>query len=111
MRLYPPTPPTHPPISLNAAQPYYLFYKLLRNRDIGSDLESARADLRLRIDHLEHAYAAISWHLSSMLQQDWSTESVDFLQIPAENKILVLSMAKTRLGLIPTVFFDDMIDG
>ena len=45
-----------------------------------------------------------------MLQQDWSTESFDCLQIPAENKILILSMAKTRLGMIPTVPFNNMID-
>lgn len=29
---------------------------------------------------------------------------------PPENKTLILSMAKTRLGLIPTVPFDDIID-
>ena len=38
-------------------------------------------------------------------------ESFNCLQIPLENKTLLLSMAKTRLGLIPTVPFDDVIDG
>ncbi|KAL3246540.1 hypothetical protein ABHI18_012699 [Aspergillus niger] len=42
---------------------------------------------------------------------DWLPESFDCLQIPSETKALLLSLAKTRLGLIPTVPFDDVIDG
>jgi hypothetical protein len=49
--------------------------------------------------------------VSALRDVDWSPESFDCLQIPSENKTLLLSMAKTRLGLIPTVPFDDVIDG
>ncbi|RDH26174.1 hypothetical protein BDQ94DRAFT_176583 [Aspergillus welwitschiae] len=42
---------------------------------------------------------------------DWSPESFDCLQIPSDDKTLLLSLAKTRPGLIPTVPFDDVIDG
>lgn len=49
--------------------------------------------------------------VSALRDMDWSPESFDYLQIPLENKTLLLSMAKTRLGLIPTVPFDDVIDG
>lgn len=38
-------------------------------------------------------------------------ESFDCLKIPSETKTLLSSLAKTRLGLIPTVPFDDVIDG
>ncbi|KAJ5561153.1 ATPase AAA-type core [Penicillium sp. DV-2018c] len=49
--------------------------------------------------------------VSALRDVNWSPESFDCLQIPPENKTLLLSMAKTRLGLIPTVPFDDVIDG
>ncbi|KAF7166805.1 hypothetical protein CNMCM6106_002503 [Aspergillus hiratsukae] len=49
--------------------------------------------------------------VSALRDVDWSPKSFDCLQIPSETKTLVLSMAKTRLGLIPTVPFDDVIDG
>lgn len=49
--------------------------------------------------------------VSALRDVKWSPESFDCLQIPPENKTLLLSMAKTRLGLIPTVPFDDVIDG
>ncbi|KAL2812908.1 P-loop containing nucleoside triphosphate hydrolase protein [Aspergillus cavernicola] len=49
--------------------------------------------------------------VSTLGNVDWSPESFDCLQIPSETKTLLLSMAKTRLGLIPTVPFDDVIDG
>ncbi|KAJ5267372.1 ATPase AAA-type core [Penicillium angulare] len=49
--------------------------------------------------------------VSALGDVNWSPESFDCLQIPPENKTLLLSMAKTRLGLIPTVPFDDLIDG
>ncbi|KAG0154219.1 hypothetical protein PDIDSM_1599 [Penicillium digitatum] len=37
--------------------------------------------------------------------------SFDCLRIPSETKIILLSLAKTRLGMIPTVPFDEVIDG
>ncbi|KAJ5100784.1 ATPase AAA-type core [Penicillium angulare] len=49
--------------------------------------------------------------VSALGDVNWKPESFDCLQIPPENKTLLLSMAKTRLGLIPTVPFDDLIDG
>lgn len=49
--------------------------------------------------------------VSALRDVNWSPESFDCLQIPPENKTLLLSMAKARLGLIPTVPFDDVIDG
>ncbi|KAF3398203.1 hypothetical protein F1880_005613 [Penicillium rolfsii] len=49
--------------------------------------------------------------VSALRDVNWSPESFDCLQIPPESKTLLLSMAKTRLGLIPTVPFDDVIDG
>ncbi|KAL2695082.1 hypothetical protein AAEP93_004143 [Penicillium crustosum] len=49
--------------------------------------------------------------VSALRDVNWLPESFDCLQIPPENKALLLSMAKTRLGLIQTVPFDDVIDG
>ena len=49
--------------------------------------------------------------VSALRDVNWSPESFDCLQIPPESKTLLLSMAKTRLGLIPAVPFDDVIDG
>ncbi|CAP79317.1 Pc17g00300 [Penicillium rubens Wisconsin 54-1255] len=49
--------------------------------------------------------------VSALRDVDWSPESLDCLQIASETKTLLLSLAKTRLGLIPTVPFDDVIDG
>ncbi|KAJ5277642.1 hypothetical protein N7524_003795 [Penicillium chrysogenum] len=49
--------------------------------------------------------------VSALRDVDWSPESFDCLQIASETKTLLLSLAKTRLGLIPTVPFDDVIDG
>ena len=49
--------------------------------------------------------------VSALGDVDWSPGSFDCLQIPSETKTLLLSMARTRLGLIPTVPFDDVIDG
>ncbi|KAJ5267866.1 ATPase AAA-type core [Penicillium angulare] len=49
--------------------------------------------------------------VSAFRDVNWSPESFDCLQIPPENKKLLLSMAINRLGLIPTVPFDDVIDG
>lgn len=49
--------------------------------------------------------------VSALMDVDWSPESFDCLQIPSETKTMLLSLAKARLGLIPTVPFDDVIDG
>ncbi|KAJ5873293.1 ATPase AAA-type core [Penicillium solitum] len=49
--------------------------------------------------------------VSALRDVNWSPESFDCLKIPSETKTLLLSLAKTRLGLIPTVPFDDLIDG
>ncbi|CAG8255311.1 unnamed protein product [Penicillium olsonii] len=49
--------------------------------------------------------------VSALKDVDWSPESFDCLKIPSETKTILLSLAKTRLGMIPTVPFDDVIDG
>ncbi|KAK9847085.1 AAA+ ATPase domain [Penicillium brevicompactum] len=49
--------------------------------------------------------------ISALKDVDWSPESFDCLKIPSETKTILLSLAKTRLGMIPTVPFDDIIDG
>ncbi|KAJ6004567.1 ATPase AAA-type core [Penicillium canescens] len=49
--------------------------------------------------------------VSALRDVDWSPESFDCLKIPSETKTILLSLAKTRLGMIPTVPFDDVIDG
>lgn len=49
--------------------------------------------------------------VSALRDVDWSPESFNCLKIPSETKTLLLSLAKTRLGLIPTAPFDDIIDG
>jgi len=49
--------------------------------------------------------------VNALRDVNWSPESFDCLQIPPENKTLLLSMAKTRLGMIPTIPFDDVVDG
>lgn len=49
--------------------------------------------------------------VSALRDIDWSPGSFDCLQIPSDIKTMLLSLAKTRLDLIPTVPFDDVIDG
>ncbi|CAG8107633.1 unnamed protein product [Penicillium nalgiovense] len=49
--------------------------------------------------------------VSALREVHWSPESFDCLKIPSETKTILLSLAKTRLGMIPTVPFDDVIDG
>ncbi|KAJ5257472.1 hypothetical protein N7524_009028 [Penicillium chrysogenum] len=49
--------------------------------------------------------------VSALRDVDWSPESFDCLKISSETKTILLSLAKTRLGMIPTVPFDDVIDG
>lgn len=41
----------------------------------------------------------------------WSPEAFDALKIPTEKKRMLSSLAQARLGLIPTIPFDDLIDG
>lgn len=54
---------------------------------------------------------AVECAVSALRDVDWSPESFNCLKIPSETKTLLLSLAKTRLGLIPTALFDDIIDG
>ncbi|KAJ6020015.1 hypothetical protein N7522_000090 [Penicillium canescens] len=49
--------------------------------------------------------------VSALEDVDWSPESFDCLKIPLETKTILLSLAKTRLGMIPMVPFDDVVDG
>lgn len=49
--------------------------------------------------------------VSALRDVVWLPESFDCLKIPSETKTILLSLAKTRLGMIPTVPFDDVIDG
>ncbi|CAG8289292.1 unnamed protein product, partial [Penicillium salamii] len=49
--------------------------------------------------------------VSALRDVAWSPESFDCLKIPSETKTILLSLAKPRLGMIPTVPFDDVIDG
>ncbi|KAJ5704382.1 hypothetical protein N7536_000071 [Penicillium majusculum] len=53
----------------------------------------------------------VEYAFSTLRDVDWSPESFDCLKLASETKSLLLSLAKTRLGLIPTVLFDDAIDG
>lgn len=52
----------------------------------------------------------VEYVVSTLRDVDWSPKSFDCLKIPLETKTLLLLLAKTRLGLIPTVPFDDVID-
>ena len=53
----------------------------------------------------------VEYAFSTLRDVDWFPESFDCLKLASETKSLLLSLAKTRLGLIPTVLFDDAIDG
>ncbi|KAI2756919.1 hypothetical protein DTO013E5_44 [Penicillium roqueforti] len=48
--------------------------------------------------------------VSALREVHWSPKSFDCLKIPSETKTILLSLAKTRLGIIPTVPFDDVIN-
>ncbi|KAJ6141696.1 hypothetical protein N7497_010795 [Penicillium chrysogenum] len=48
---------------------------------------------------------------SAIREVDWSPELFDCLKIPLETKTILLSLAKTRLGLIQTVPFNDDVVG
>ncbi|KAJ5944569.1 ATPase AAA-type core [Penicillium verrucosum] len=47
--------------------------------------------------------------VSALRDVVWSPKSFDCLKIPLETKTILLLLAKTRLGMIPTVPFDDYI--
>jgi hypothetical protein len=49
--------------------------------------------------------------VSALKDVQWSPESFDCLKIPPKTKTLLSSLAKARLGLVPAVPFDDVIDG
>ncbi|THC87944.1 hypothetical protein EYZ11_012610 [Aspergillus tanneri] len=49
--------------------------------------------------------------VSDLHEVEWSPESFQCLRIPQSAKKILLSLVTTRLGLIPTVPFDDVIEG
>ncbi|KAJ5960726.1 ATPase AAA-type core, partial [Penicillium vulpinum] len=52
---------------------------------------------------------AIKVNVNSRVVVDATPESFDCLKIPSETKTILLLLAKTRLGIIPTVPFDNYI--
>ena len=42
---------------------------------------------------------------------DWSSSPFDCLTIPDEQKEVIIALAETRLGLVPSVPFDDFVAG
>ncbi|KAJ5210224.1 hypothetical protein N7491_010031, partial [Penicillium cf. griseofulvum] len=51
----------------------------------------------------------VEYTVSALRDVDWLPRSFDYLKIPLETKTILLLLAKTRLGIIPTVPFDDYI--
>ncbi|KAK2752220.1 hypothetical protein FQN54_008152 [Arachnomyces sp. PD_36] len=49
--------------------------------------------------------------VADLKKAEWSTGCFDDLKIPEDTKQTIVSLATTRLGLIPTVPFDDVIEG
>lgn len=49
--------------------------------------------------------------MDDLRDADWHSESFDCLKIPQNDKQLLLSLATTRLGLVPSLPFDDLIEG
>ena len=49
--------------------------------------------------------------VGALADVQWSPESFECLKIPSKTKELLSSLAKTRLDLVPTLSFDDIIDG
>ena len=49
--------------------------------------------------------------VGALVDVQWSPESFDCLKIPSKTKTLLSSLAETRLDLVPTLPFDDIIDG
>lgn len=41
----------------------------------------------------------------------WSSLPFDCLTIPDEQKEVIIALAETRLGLVPSVPFDDIVEG
>lgn len=41
----------------------------------------------------------------------WSSSPFDCLTIPDEQKEVIIALAETRLGLVPSVPFDDFVAG
>jgi len=41
----------------------------------------------------------------------WSSTPFDCLTIPDEQKEVIIALAETRLGLVPSVPFDDFVTG
>lgn len=48
---------------------------------------------------------------ADLKKAEWSAGCFNDLKIPEDTKQTLLSLATTRLGLIPTVSFDDVIEG
>ncbi|KAJ6122759.1 hypothetical protein N7512_005224, partial [Penicillium capsulatum] len=49
--------------------------------------------------------------VGALTDVQWSPGSFECLKIPSKTKALLSSLAKTRLDLVPTLPFDDIIDG
>ncbi|KAJ6046919.1 hypothetical protein N7444_008173 [Penicillium canescens] len=49
--------------------------------------------------------------VGALREVTWTPETFDCLKIPSKKKTLLSSLAKTRLGLVPGVPFDDVING
>jgi hypothetical protein len=52
---------------------------------------------------------AVECAVADLRKATWNPESFDYLKIPQDTKRILLSLATTRLGLVPTVPFDDFI--
>ncbi|KAJ5989683.1 hypothetical protein N7481_004893 [Penicillium waksmanii] len=76
--------------------------------DIGAIFmeDCEREKERMRGDGLD-----VECVVSALRDIDWLSELFDYLQILSDTKTMLLLLAKMRLGLIPTVPFDDVIDG
>ncbi|KAJ6112321.1 hypothetical protein N7523_008382 [Penicillium sp. IBT 18751x] len=49
--------------------------------------------------------------VGALREVTWTSETFDCLKIPSKTKTVLSSLAKTRLGVVPAVPFDDVIDG
>ncbi len=56
-------------------------------------------------------FGKVECAVSDLTDVKWYPESFHTLKIPEDTKQTLLSLATTRLGLIPTVPFDDIIKG
>ena len=41
----------------------------------------------------------------------WSSSPFEYLTIPQEETEVIIALAETRLGLVPSVLFDDFVAG